>query len=130
MPSLKKSALLTAFVLLAFQSAYAAQFYKHIPHNSALTATLSAGDRLIVDYDISEKNSISCTSTQHLFVMDFTYKGHQKSAALPVVLESSHVPEKDHEALADVSGQFSVYMDKNADSKSEYDVSCRYVELG
>lgn len=100
-------------------SAYSADFYRgHFP----FTLTLTPADTVIVNYDITEKNGIKCWSDSDKTIVNFTYKGRPKTSNLPVILQSAHVPEKNHEDLADVEGQFSLL-----NSDQSYKVNCDYV---
>lgn len=103
-------------------TSYAATFYRHVP----FTASMRANDVLIMDYDFSGKSGIYCkTSHPALVRVSFSYKGHQKSASLPVILQSNHVPDKTREELTDTQGQFTLSIAKNSPSK--VDVSCSYL---
>ncbi len=120
---MKYLSLAIAIIALCFVNAKAAEVYKHIP----FTLTLKPGDVLTVDYDFSGKNGIRCT-TDGKARIDFLYKGHQKSAYLPVTLQSSHVPLKEDEVLADYSGQFSLVLGADEAENKQYNISCIYQE--
>lgn len=107
-------------------SALAAEIYRHVPFN----ISINVDDTLVVNYDFSEKNGVRCTASDKVSA-SFTYKGREKETNLPVILESSHVPDprdKDHKELADVDGQFTLVVDKNQVTDEKYHVSCSYVE--
>lgn len=116
--------LVSTAAILAFTQTHATKFYKHIP----FTTFIGTSDIVVVNYDIEEKNGIVCISTHHKLWIDFVYKGRQKSAYLPVILENTHVPEKKQEELADSNGQFNLLISKsNMDNNGQYEVSCDYV---
>ena len=121
---LKSIPLYLFFIIMSLSGiAQADKIYRHIPFTLALTAS----DSLIVDYDFTEKNGIRCTSPDTHFSIDFTYKGHKKSAHLPVILQSAHIPQIVHEQLADVSGQFTLVLKNSLDEKQQV-VNCNYFE--
>jgi len=113
------------FTLLVFflNNSHAAVFYRHIP----FTISLTSPDKLFVDYDFSSKNGVYCASNVTKFTLDFTYKGRNKSAFLPVSLRD-HAPDKNNEELADTSGQFSILMHSDQADDKNYDISCTYVD--
>lgn len=108
--------------ILVSSSSYAEIFYRHIPFE----IELKKGDALVIDYDFSNKLGIQCTSNNPLTTITFTYKGHEKTSYLPVILESSHVPFKPNEELTDVTGQL-ILQNPQAEIKT-YQVKCQYME--
>jgi hypothetical protein len=113
-------ALLTLFVALITTSAQAVIFYRHIP----FYLELHPYDQLVVDYDFSEKKSIYCNAPHATFKISFNYKGHQKFAYLPVILQSDHIPDHQDEELADLKGQFKLYAEPTR--LHAYTVVCHY----
>jgi hypothetical protein len=122
---LKSMTYLILFTLITtlFTSAHAATVYRHIP----VDVSLDLADSLVVNYDYTEKRGIRCASNYNKFWIDFVYKGHQKSARLPLILQSDHVPENDDEELADTSGQFIISTNKNQTRDKRVNVRCDYV---
>lgn len=104
-------------------AAHATIYYRHIP----FTMEINDQDKIVVDYDFTLQKAIRCTSSHDHFKIDFTYKGHEKTAFLPVILESDHVPKANeiNDELADVSNQFTLMYTKS--SKDKLDVHCDYV---
>lgn len=112
-----------AFVSLCLiTNSFAAKIYHRVP----FTADISSHDILVVDYDFSQKNGVQCSANSGSFKVDFTYKGRDKTASLPVLLQSSHVPKHDNEELADNSGQFSITLGKKSSKNQIFSVSCHY----
>jgi hypothetical protein len=115
-------------VALLLTSAHATLFYRHVPFN----LSISYDDKIVVDYNFSEKKGIRCTSnSSSIQLKDIAYKGHQnKVAALPVTLQSDHIPDPDKkdEMLADVMGKFSLETTGYLPHHKQYDVSCFYVK--
>ncbi|TAK73079.1 MAG: hypothetical protein EPO11_09120 [Gammaproteobacteria bacterium] len=107
-----------SIVALCLVNAKANELYRPIP----FTLVANPGDRLIIDYDFSGKSGIRCTAADNKTKIEFTYKGHPKSASLPITLQSSHIPTKVDEALADYRGQFTLMLDAKSSR-----VSCDYL---
>lgn len=109
-------------ILLLLAQAKAATFYRHVPFKTYI----EANDLIVVDYDFSEKKGIYCSSHRSKFSTNFVYKGHRKTAFLPIHLESDHVPDKPGEELADINGQFTIAMENKKISSKQYEISCTY----
>ncbi len=104
-------------------SAHAAMIYRHAPFTVALTED----DSLIVNYDFAEKVGMQCRASSNKVWADFTYKGHQKSARLPLILESAHVPDAYAEELADASGQVRVFINDGRGNGRSHEINCGYL---
>jgi len=115
--------LLTTLFLLS-NTAQADPIYKRIP----FTATLTNGNTLYVSYDFTEKKAIQCSANPPLVRIDFIYKGHEKSAMLPVILQTHHIPNKKEEVLADVSGQFTLSLHSQSTQVQKAIIHCSYLE--
>lgn len=117
---------LFTFILLASlgTAAYANVFYRHVPFNLPMTAN----DTVMVDYDFAGHFGIRCSTNTNTAHINFVYKGHQKSATLPVTLQNAQVPNHSAEELADISGQFKISMLNEVASSQEFNLSCDYVE--
>lgn len=115
--------LLVFSCLLIFQTSNATQYYRHVP----FTLSLTKEDKVTVNYDYSTHSGIHCTSDYTKFFVNFTYKGHAKTAQLPVTLESDHVPVKSNEELANVSGQFTIVIDTTVNNHRPHELSCDYI---
>lgn len=123
-----RSITFTTFIILStilFSNAYAAEIYKRIP----FTTAMNADDTLVVNYDFSNKNGLLCTADHNKVLIHFVFRGHEKSAHLPVILESAHVPDnqpdKIPEELADSKGQFTASIDGNKQYQ-QYEITCNY----
>lgn len=92
------------------------------------TLPITSDDRLYVSYNFSEKTGIRCTSNHKKVRLDFTYKGKEKTALLPVVLQSDHIPHKKDEVLADVNGRLMISASEDPEGKLAFEVNCGYVE--
>lgn len=103
-------------------NAYASKLYRHVPVSTVMTKT----DTIVIEYDLSGKSGIYCTANTNLIRANFTYKGNQKSAYFPIVLQNYHVPDKAHEELADEEGQFTLTIPAKTANKV-YDVKCNYL---
>ncbi len=90
-------------LILLLSNSHATTFYRHLPFN----LTVSSDDHVVVDYDFSESNGITCMADKPVEIT-FIYKGNKKIARLPVHLISDHVPNRAGEELADVSGQLGL----------------------
>lgn len=115
------------FALLStlLTSTYAGTFYRHIPFELAINDT----DKVIVDYNFTGHYGIRCTADADTeFSIHFVYKGHLKSAALPIILQNATVPDKSTLELADVAGQFNVSSSDTTPVESGVYLSCDYVE--
>ncbi|HEX4044119.1 MAG TPA: hypothetical protein VHZ76_00455 [Gammaproteobacteria bacterium] len=109
--------------LFALTPIFAAKTYRTVPFQTEL----STKDTLIVDYDFTEKNGVACSgSASSPFLVHFTYKGREKIAGLPLILQSARIPTKNTEHLADVSGDFTIAAKPHTRMKSSM-VQCRYV---
>jgi hypothetical protein len=108
--------------ILFLSNGYAATFYRHLPFN----LTISSQDNVVVDYDFSENNGITCTTPKPVEIT-FQYKGNRKTARLPVHLISDHVPNRAGEELADVSGQFDLTPVINQREDEQYELSCGFI---
>src|SRR3990167_6962188 len=110
--TMKTKFILSLFITMnVFFAAHAATIYHQVPFN----LSMSNEDTLIINYDYTAKTGVRCYGSDHTFWIDFTYKGYQKSARLPVTLQS-RVPNKQQEELADTTGQFNILMDKEKES--------------
>jgi hypothetical protein len=115
---------LSAFIitLICITNVFANTFYRHPP----FTLNLTAQDKIYVDYDFTDKKGISCMSPMHPETwIDFSYKGRDKSARLPVTLQSQHVPNASSEELADASGTLAITMSSHPLIKS-HQIHCEY----
>jgi hypothetical protein len=101
----------------------AANIYRHVP----FTVTMTSQDKVIVDYDFSQQTGIACSADSQPLQIHFVYKGRAKIADLPVILESAHVPNQDHEELADINGQFTISSDHELYKRQNYVVICHYL---
>lgn len=101
--------------------AYATTYYRHIP----LSLTLKPGDKLIVNYDYSGESGIRCIANKEAEI-NFVFRGHPKSAYLPITLQNAHIPKNNREALADIEGQFSISHDEAVDLDQRILVTCTY----
>lgn len=114
------------FMTIFFLSnVYAEKIYKHVPFH----VLINQADILIVNYDFSEKDGIRCSSNNNKILANFSYKGHRKSAHLPLILQSSHVPQTKNEELADIKGQFSLLVNKKQNKIKDDEVTCNYAEV-
>lgn len=95
--------------------------YRQVP----FSLHINENNSIIVNYDFTGKTGIYCTSNDHESLMDFVYKGHRKSAHLPIKLQSDHVPDEAGEALADVNGQFSILISQHK-TWGDREVKCYY----
>ena len=115
------------FVIFIFSfltaQVYAALLYRHVP----FTVVLNQGDKLVVDYDFSKEKGIHCMANQEGVLISFTYKGYQKTSALPVILQSDHIPDKADEELADVQGQFTILIKSAEISRHADEINCSYL---
>ena len=123
MQNIKYLFLLTLMISTLFTHASAAKIYRRIPFDVYMNQT----DNVVVNYDFTEKRGIHCTASYSKLSIDFIYKGHQKSAFLPVTLQSDHVPEMAEEELADVNGQFVISTTKIPPANQQLHVCCDYV---
>lgn len=105
-------------------TSFANEIYKHIPFDHI---ALTQHDQLIINYDFTQKKNVHCEAKNGKAMMVFYYKGHQKTADLPITLESDHIPLPDNtnEALADVSGQF-IISTHPSQNKKEVAIHCQY----
>jgi hypothetical protein len=105
--------------------AKASEFYRQ---RLPLTQTMTTKDRLQLSYDFSTKAGIHCSSSDKHVRVNFTHKGKQKSALLPLTLQDHEVPHNQYESLADKNGRLLFYMDKPGDTVSEVELNCAYIE--
>jgi len=115
------SILLVAFIITLSMTTttQAATFYRHLPFHIAM----KPDDTLIVEYDMTTHTGLSCIAHDSGLRAKFSYKGHKKSAALPVVLKMQ-VPAHPHEELADLKGHLTIFVDKN--HHDTHTVTCQY----
>lgn len=104
---------------------YAIPFYKRV---LPFAIKLNAADRLIVDYDFSEKIGVRCKSNVKSTRLSFLYKGHEKVTELPSTLQSAHIPDEAYEVLADPDGEFTIYFAKETKNRTHFEVSCEYID--
>lgn len=109
------------FTLLFVTEVQAAQIYRHL---LPFSSTLNSGDTLVVDYDFSGKTGIFCSANNKIQI-HFSYKGNEKVAILPRVLQNT-MPTKKYQELADISGQFTLTAPKSPNTQF-YTVKCGYV---
>lgn len=88
------------------------------------TVPMTSQDKLYVSYDFSAKTGIRCTTNNKNVRVDFIYKGKEKTAFLPVVLQNDHIPHKKEEVLADISGRLVIYGEEETQG---FDVKCEYL---
>ncbi|EKD71817.1 MAG: hypothetical protein ACD_46C00089G0002 [uncultured bacterium] len=118
-----------AFVLLFilfstnFSTVFAATFYRHIPFSISAKST----DTIIADYTMNDDQGVHCESDIKNLFMTFTYKGKEKTAELPVVIQNSHVPESAIESLADLKGQFTLSNHATVTNENKM-IRCKYTE--
>ena len=114
-------------IFLSFNTTQAAPFYRHIPFAMVLTSD----DKLIVHYDLSGKAGIRCTSPDnHAISVEFTYKGRQKLASLPVTLQNHRIPKEKGEELIDLTGRFILSNNNPIHyPPSSYTISCHYADM-
>lgn len=116
------SLLILAIFCTISSTAFATIYYRHIP----LTVSLKSGDKLIVNYDFAGKAGIRCIASSPNTWVHFIFKGHAKTARLPITLQNAHIPHGNREALADIEGQFSVSTQEPFDISKHYIVNCNY----
>lgn len=113
------------FLFCALQTvSVAAVKYPILPFKTTVTSS----DILHIHYDLSEKKAISCTSSLKQAHAHFYYKGFQKSAQLPITLQTSHLPRHAHEHLTDLKGDIAIAFEDNALNPQGYRVSCQYID--
>lgn len=112
-----------AFLLFVFfmNNACATMFYRHLP----VSMPLDKESTLIVEYDDTQQRGVWCRTQRRQAWIAFAYKGHQKIAPLPVLLQNT-VPKKPNEMLADASGFFSIMIDKQKSANGKAHVQCDY----
>jgi hypothetical protein len=115
---------LIVIVSITSINAHAAIFYRHLPFDMSIRKN----DVIVVNYDFSDSKGISCSSDKNAVWIDFIYKGFQKSVRLPVNLINDHVPDKEHEELADVNRRFTLSIKENSAPESSYAVKCDYIK--
>lgn len=102
----------------------AATFYRH----PSFQIDLQADDNIVVNYDMTDNAAgISCTSAESGLIIHFSYKGREKTASLPVILQSHHVPQQEIEELADSNGQFKISFNPANPPSSSVEVNCSYL---
>lgn len=112
---------IVCFTLLFSGTTYADSLYRQ---RLPTTVNLTSQDKLYVSYDFSQKTGIRCTTNGNRVQVDFTYKGKEKMAFLPVVLQSDHIPHKKDEALADALGRLTIYSESETQG---FEVKCEYL---
>ncbi|MBA3661776.1 MAG: hypothetical protein H0W64_08620 [Gammaproteobacteria bacterium] len=114
--------LLLVFIIFTAPVTYAAQYYRHIP----FTLRIQSHDIVHVDYNFSEKTGIYCQANRGPIQIKFDYKGRDKSAFLPVRLQSDHIPDEKYEELADYEGQFR--LETKGRNNTSYEIKCSYIK--
>ena len=121
---------LTTLALLLISPVHADDIYKLLPLNTSI----SSSEVIQVNYDFTEKKGIQCLSSNNNIWVDFNYKGHQhKTARLPVILQSDHVPQrpnKQNEELADVKGYLKLFIKDSKQYIVHAEVICHYLQGG
>lgn len=107
---------------LVMTNTFATEHYKHIPFK----LHMAGRDKVIVNYDFAGQKGITCTANTKQAIGHFIYKGFEKSAHLPFILENARVPSNKLENLADVKGQFNITLAHN--DTNLYTIDCDYVD--